>query len=139
MALAGCAAAPRQTPPPEVVIPGFILTFRTAPTGGAAITCAAAAAADPVRGILEGDAGRSSQIVWLRGPDEAQITVAWPEGFSVRFEPEVVLYNERAQPVARQGQPVELVQVNVGDHAGTPRDPYLAVGPVFNGCYQPAF
>jgi hypothetical protein len=132
--IAGCAAAPRQTPPS-----GTILTYRTArPTGGTAVLCDAAAAMNPVRGILEGDPARSSQVAWLRGPDGRQITVAWPEEFSVGFEPDIVLYNERAQPVARHGQSVELGQVNVEDHAGTLTDPYLAVGIVFDRCYQPA-
>jgi hypothetical protein len=139
VAIAGCAAVPRETPPPGAIIPGTILTFRTArPIDGAPVLCNAAAAANPVRGVFEGDPARSSQVAWLRGPDGRQITVAWPDEFSVGFEPDVILYNERAQPVARQGQLVELGQVNVGDHAGTLVDPYLAVGLVFDGCYQMA-
>lgn len=139
VAIAGCAAAPRQTPPPGVIIPGTILTFRTArPIDGAPVVCPAFAAANPVVGVFEGDQTRSSQVAWLRGPDGREITVAWPDEFSIGFEPDAVLYNERAQAVARHGQPVELSQVGVGEHAGTLTDPYLAVGIVFDGCYQVA-
>lgn len=137
VAMAGCAVAPRQTPPPGALIPGPILTFPVARQveGGPILTCAAFLAANPVRGSFEGDPARSSQVAWLRSPNGRQLTVAWPEGFTVRFEPDAVLYNERGQAVARHGQEVELSQVNVEEHAGTLLDPYIASGILFDGCY----
>lgn len=136
VAIAGCAAIPRQSPPPGELIPGPILTFPVArEKDGIPILCTASAAVNPVRGFFEGDPARSSQVAWLRSPNGRQLTVAWPEGFTVRFEPDAVLYNERGQAVARHGQEVELSQVNVEEHAGTLLDPYIASGILFDGCY----
>lgn len=140
--IAGCAAAPRQTPPPPrdgLLIPGPILTFPfTREVDGVPVVCPAFAAADPVLGVFEGDQTRSSQVAWLRAPDGRQLSVAWPQGFTVRFEPDAVLYDETGRAVARHGQPVELAQVSVGEHAGTLTDPYIADGLVFDGCYPRA-
>ena len=133
VAIASCAAAPRQTPPPGEIIPGPILTFPF--VRGVTTACPAFAAVNPVRGVFEGDPTRSSQVAWLRAPDGRQLTVAWPEGFTVRFEPSAVLYNERGVAVAKHGQAVELGQVNVEEHTGTLLDPYFASGIVFDGCY----
>jgi hypothetical protein len=139
LAVAGCAAVPRQTPPPGEIIPGPILTFRWASErDGVPIACAAFAAANPVRGVFEGDQARSSQVAWLRAVDGRQLSVAWPLGFTVRFEPDAVLYDDTGGAVARQGEAVELSQVNLEEHAGTPGDPYLAEGLVFSGCYSRA-
>ncbi len=138
-AIAGCAAAPRQTPPPGAIIPGPILTFPFArERDGAPVLCNAAAAVNPVRGFFEGDPTRSSQVAWLRGRDGRQLSVAWPQGFTVRFEPDAVLYDERGVPVARQDDAVELPQVNLEEAAGTLVDPYIADGHVFDGCYPRA-
>jgi hypothetical protein len=99
-AIAGCAAVPRQTPPPGELIPGPILTFPwAAARDGIPILCNAAAAVEPVQGVFEGDPGRSSGVAWLRAADGRSLTVAWPEGFTVRFEPLAVLYNERGKEV----------------------------------------
>jgi hypothetical protein len=134
--IAGCAAAPRQTPPPGVLIPGPILTFPFARAqDGVPVLCTLEAAANPVRGIFEGDQARSSQVAWLRAPDGREMSVAWPEGFTVRFEPDAALYDEKGRPVARHGQQVELPQENLEEHAGTLIDPYIADGLVFDGCY----
>jgi hypothetical protein len=61
--------------------------------------------------------------------------VAWPEGFTVRFEPNAVLYNEEGVAVAKHGSEVELGQVNFEEHAGTLADPYTADGILFDSCY----
>lgn len=136
IAIAGCAAAPRQTPRPGELIPGPILTFPVMrEKDGIPILCNAAAAVERVEGVFEGDPTRSSQAAWLRASDGRQLTVAWPEGFTVRFEPLAVLYNELGRAVVRHGVGVRLDQVNVFDHAGTLADPYLAQGLVFDGCY----
>jgi hypothetical protein len=88
--------------------------------------------------VFEGDQTRSSQVAWLRAPDGRQLTVAWPEGFTVRFEPDAVLYDERGRSVARHDREVELPQENVEEHAGTLVDPYIADGIVFEACYPRA-
>jgi hypothetical protein len=137
--IAACAAVPRETRPPVTIIPGPILTFPFAPErDGVPVLCNAAAAVNPVRGSFEGDPARSSQVAWLRGPDGRQMSVAWPQGFTVRFEPDAVLYDERGVPVARQDDEVQLPQVNLEEAAGTLVDPYIADGHVFQGCYPRA-
>ncbi|MEW5989818.1 MAG: hypothetical protein AB1736_00540 [Chloroflexota bacterium] len=101
---------------------------------GAPVACPAFAVVDPVRGILEGAVG-AREPVWLRNAPGRQLSVVWPEGFSVRFEPEAALYNEGGRVVARQGQAVELGQVGWDENAGTFEDPYIASGILFDGCY----
>jgi hypothetical protein len=97
-AIAGCGAIPRQTPAPGELIPGPILTFPWATEkDGIPILCNAAGAVERVEGIFEGDPGRSSGVAWLRAPDGRRLTVAWPAGFTVRFEPMAVLYNEQGR------------------------------------------
>jgi hypothetical protein len=136
VAIAGCATAPRQSPPPGELIPGPILTFPVArERDGNPVLCTLEAAVAPVHGVFEGDQARSSQVAWLRAPDGRQMTVAWPQGFTVRFEPDAVLYDETRRVVARQGQDVTLPQVNFQEHAGTLVDPYIADGLLFDGCY----
>lgn len=61
--------------------------------------------------------------------------MAWPERFTVRFEPNAVLYNEAGVAVAKHGSQVELGQVNLEEHAGTLADPYTADAILFDSCY----
>jgi hypothetical protein len=61
--------------------------------------------------------------------------VAWPRGFSVRFEPDAVLYDDSGAPVAKAGNHISLGQTSRTGHSGTPEDPYLAWGFMFRVCY----
>lgn len=45
------------------------------------------------------------------------------------------LHDESGLVVARQGELVELSQVEWDSSAGTYVDPYIASGGLFNGCY----
>ncbi|MEO8468528.1 MAG: hypothetical protein ABI573_02545 [Chloroflexota bacterium] len=96
--------------------------------------CNLAAALPPVTGALEG-APADPELVWLRSATGQRLSIAWPAGFVVQFEPEAVLYDEHGVVVARAGDLVKLTQVFDGAHAGTPEDPYLASGLLFAGCY----
>lgn len=50
---------------------------------------------------LFGDA-TANPPVWLEGTDDrGRVVMRWPPGFSARFEPELVIYNARQQPVLR--------------------------------------
>lgn len=98
--------------------------------------CSAVAAADPVDGTLEGQIGTNDPI-WILAADGGRLSVAWPRGFSVRFEPDAVLYDDRGAPVANAGDHVSLGQVSRTGHSGTPEDPYLASGLIFGVCYAP--
>lgn len=96
--------------------------------------CAAFGLTNPVSGKLEGQAG-SRERVWLEADDGRHLSVVWPEGFKLRFEPNAVIYNERGAIVARSPDRVVLTQTRPSDAAGTFSDPYFASGLVFGGCY----
>ncbi len=57
----------------------------------------------------------------------------WPDGFTLLFDPQPVLRDERGL-VAREGEIVRLTQVDPSS-AGTFEDPYVASGLLFDGCY----
>jgi hypothetical protein len=108
--------------------------LRTFGWGGPNFACPAAAAARPVVGTLRGAPGER-EPVWLEAADGRRLSVVWPAGYSVRFEPAAALYDERGNQVARDGATVELGQINVETAAGTFDDPYYAKGLLFDGCY----
>lgn len=108
----------------------FITEFQGSP-----VACPAFGLVDPVHGTLEAQLG-TLEPVWLRAEDGRQLSVVWPAGYLVRFEPSAALYNELGEVVAREGQRVELSQTRWDEGAGTFEDPYIAQGLVFGGCYS---
>jgi hypothetical protein len=131
--LAVCATGCQQ---PGTIATGLdgLRTFATDPD----VLCNLGAYVPGFSAVLAGDPN-DAERVWLVGanvsPSKPRISVVWPQGFHVRFEPDAVLYNERGVPVARQGDEVNFPQANNSMHAGTYEDPYLAYGIIFNGCY----
>jgi hypothetical protein len=101
---------------------------------GSPVACAAFARTNPVTGILEGQAG-AREPVWLRAADGRDLSVVWPAGFTVRFEPAAAVYTDRGTLVGRAGDRIVLGQTGWSDAAGTFDDPYFASGLVFGGCY----
>jgi hypothetical protein len=101
---------------------------------GLPVVCPAFGLVSPVTGTFEGQAG-AREPVWIRSEVGQPLSVVWPGGFTVRFEPAAVLYNEDGKPVARAGERTELSQVRRDEHAGTYEDPYVASGILFDGCY----
>jgi hypothetical protein len=101
---------------------------------GYSVACAAYGLADPLVGTFEGRAG-AREPVWIRAADGRHLSVVWPEGFRVRFEPTAVLYNEQGTAVAKAGGRIVLGQIRPEDHAGTFEDPYIASGILFGRCY----
>ena len=101
---------------------------------GSSPPCAAFGLGDPVSGILRGQAG-APEPVWLETGDGRRLSVVWPEGFTVRFEPEAVVMSDRGTVVGRAGDRITLDQTRPSDAAGTFADPYLASGLVFGDCY----
>jgi hypothetical protein len=87
-----------------------------------------------LEGTLQGQAGLRDPV-WLETDDGHHLAVVWPEGFTVRFEPDAVLYSEAGYAMARAGDLVELAQVSDGDAKGTFDDPYFASGILFGTCY----
>ncbi len=112
--------------------PDGLRTFATDPN----VICNASALVNPFSGVLVGDP-KDAERLWLEQVMllGGRVSVVWPQGFRVRFEPVAVLYNEEGSPVARQGDPVTFPQVKFSEHAGTHADPYLAHGIVFDRCY----
>ena len=128
-----------NTQPPVSVIasgPDGLRTFSwVREAGGVPVLCNASAAANPVVGVFRGDPARSAQPVWLEAGSGRPLSVVWPAGFTIRFEPMATLRNEVGGVVARDGDEVRLGQVQAEEHAGTFEDPYVASGVVFGGCY----
>jgi hypothetical protein len=133
------AAACAATRPPLSVIqsgPDGLRTFTwVREAGGAPVLCNAAAAVNPVTGVLRGDPAASAQPLWLETGSGRRMSVVWPAGFTVRFEPDATLRNENGTVVGRDGDRIRLPQVGAQEHAGTFEDPYVASGLVFDGCY----
>jgi hypothetical protein len=102
---------------------------------GNPVVCPAFGLVDPVTGNLQGDPAGRSDTVWLVGPDGRHLSVVWPGGFAVRFEPTVALIDDHGKIVASAGDKVTLGQVRPDSHAGTFEDPYVASGALFGGCY----
>lgn len=102
--------------------------------GGVPVACDLFGLVDPVRGTLRGDSA-SREPVWLETEDGRRLSVVRPNGFSVRFAPEAVLYNDKQLQVAMAGREIKLGQVRWDSAAGTFDDPYYASGILFDGCY----
>jgi len=101
---------------------------------GSSVPCAAFGLTNPVAGILQGQAG-GREAAWLQAQDGRHLSVVWPAGFTVRFEPDAAIYTERGTLVGRAGDRIVLGQTRPGDAAGTFDDPYFASGLVFGDCY----
>jgi len=127
------ATAPSAPPSPSPIRAAALRTF---PVAAGQTVCPQFVLANALRGVLEGSPSDPREPVWLRGPSGARSSVVWPTGFSVRFEPTAVLYNERGRAVAKAGSDVILPQVALGSHAGTFADPYVAAGLLFGACYE---
>ena len=108
-------------------------TFRIDPTVG----CPSFRMLPSVEGTLRGD-GFAQEPVWLEATDGRHLSVVWPQGFTVQFEPGAVLYNEKHEPFASAGEHVAFTQVAWDSAAGTFEDPYYAAGLLVGGCYPRA-
>ena len=130
-------AACGSNTPPSVIVTGAdgLRTFTTLTEfQGHPVACPASAVVNPVRGTFAGAAGRR-EPAWLIDKDGRELSIIWPGGFSVRFEPMAALYNESGSVVVRERQAVELGQVASDSASGEYDDPYIAQGIVFGGCY----
>jgi hypothetical protein len=134
MSLLALCATGCQQPGTISTGPDGLRTFATDPN----VLCNLGAYLPGFSAVLAGDPN-DPERVWLVGanvvPSQPRLSVVWPQGFHVRFEPNAVLYNGKDVPVARQGETVTFPQVNNYKFAGTYADPILAHGIIFNGCY----
>jgi hypothetical protein len=139
LVLAGCGLLPQPQPPNHSVIrrgPDGLRTFTVVREDDRTpLLCTLGAALPPVEGVLRGDQRDDVEPIWLERPDGRRMSIVWPEGFTVRFEPLAVLRDENGAIVARDGSSVTLGQVSLTEAAGTFDDPYIASGLVFDGCY----
>jgi hypothetical protein len=133
------ACGPSQRPPPSRSTistgPDGLRTFTaTREEGGSLVSCGLVNVEPHVAGLLAGDAASPDDPIWLvRGG--RRLSVVWPGGFSVRFEPRAVLYNDRGERVAAEGEMTELTQVSPDAAAGTFDDPYIASCWLFGEVY----
>jgi hypothetical protein len=116
--------------------PDGLRTFTPlAEVNGQRILCNASAAIDPVVGTLRGGVG-AQEPAWLLTQDGTKLSIVWPAGFLVKFEPAAALYNDRGERVAVDGDEVALRQVSRTSRVGSYADPFIASGLVYNGCYN---
>lgn len=88
-----------------------------------------------VQGVLRTDPAQSDPV-WLVDTNGKRLSVVWPAGFTIRFDPPpAVLLNERGEVVAADGAWVTLGHTRPSDAAGTFDDPYFASGLTLGGCY----
>jgi hypothetical protein len=103
---------------------------------GRPVLCTLGAPLEPVTGTLRGDRENRREPVWLEQANGRRLSVVWPDGFTLLFDPQPVLRDERGLVVAREGEIVRLTQVHPSSAAGTFEDPYVASGLLFDGCYS---
>jgi hypothetical protein len=101
---------------------------------GNPVVCTAPLYSNPVHGRLEGEVG-ARDAVWLRAADGRHLSVVWPEGFSLVFDPDAALFTDKGVILARAGDNVALSMTLPDSAAGTYDDPYIASGLVFGDCY----
>ena len=93
---------------------------------GVPATCATDLAPEPhVEGVLDGDQGAKPEPAWLRDASGDSLSILWPEGFHLVFQPRLTLVDNRGRTVAELGDHVELNESRAS-HAGTFEDPYVA-------------
>jgi hypothetical protein len=85
-------------------------------------------------GSLEGSANDPDRI-WIVAPGARRVFLIWPYGFTVRFEPDAVLYGPSGVVVARAGDPIEI-NLEVPEQGATREDP-MRVTWVNGACYAP--
>ena len=136
LATQACGLLPTNDGPSRIVTgPDGLRTFTfVLERDGIPVACPAFGLVDPVHGTLDGMVG-AREPVWITTDDGRHVSVVWPAGFTVRFEPKAFLHNERGEVVAAAGHATELGQTRWESAAGTYEDPYLAQGLVFGGCY----
>jgi hypothetical protein len=85
-------------------------------------------------GSLEGSADNPDRV-WVATPDGRRVFLIWPHGFTVRFEPDAVLYGPSGVVIARAGDSIEILQ-EVPEQGASPDDPMLVTW-VNGTCYAP--
>jgi hypothetical protein len=93
------ACGPGASGPPAAVAVA-VATFKPLPSG----ECPAALMAGM---RLRGD-GAAKPPVWVEDPQGKRFTVIWPNGFSARFDPKLVLLGSGGGVVARDGDLLDL-------------------------------
>ena len=136
---AACGIIPEPRPPEHsIIVTGAdgLRTFTIVRSiEGTSVLCTLSAAIPALQGRFRGDPTNRVEPAWLEGPGGRRLSVVWPQGFRLMFEPPAVLRNEKGGVVAREGVVVELPQVHPDDAAGTFDDPYIAAGLMFGECY----
>lgn len=102
--------------------------------GGIENACPAFGLVHPLTGVLRGDPAFDDRI-WIEDAAGRHLSVVWPAGFSVTFDPDAILRSDTGAVVGRAGEGITLEQVDPKQASGTPEDPYIAAGILFGACY----
>ncbi len=108
--------------------------LRTFPLPDVQASCSQIAALDPVHGTLHGEPGATDQA-WLVSAEGDHLSIVWPQGFTVRFDPVFALIDDQGRIAARAADDITLPQIPTSAAAGSYGDPYFASGSLFSGCY----
>jgi hypothetical protein len=96
-------------------------------------SCQASLDPYPPIGTLQGAPGDRDRV-WVAAPDGRRLSIVWPASFTVRFEPDAVLY-ANGVVVAHAGEPIPVNQ-EAPPQGATPSDPMPVIS--VNGiCYAP--
>jgi hypothetical protein len=108
-------------------------------TAGVQVACPAFGVSPDVVGALAGSAS-DPELVWLTSSAGTRMSIIWPAGYRVAFQPDAAIHDAEGRLFARAGDTITLGQVRLGDFAGTPSDPYPATGIISatgpNGTYE---
>ena len=95
--------------------------------------CQEARDPDPPIGTLQGTSGDPDRV-WVAAPDGRRLSIVWPAGFTIRFEPDAVLY-AKGVAVAHAGDPI-AINGEAPAQGATPDDPMPVIW-VNGACYAP--
>ena len=126
IAVAGCSKAlvTRSTVSDDGS--GFRTYTVVSEVDGVPVSCGAYLASPPrLLGTLHGDPTNHSEPVWLTGDGGSHLSMIFPAGFSIEFDPSLVLRDSQGHVKAREGDHLEFNQ-SLKDHQGTFEDPFPA-------------
>lgn len=76
-----------------------------------------------------------ADLVTIRVPDDGDLSVRWPSGFTLVRGTAPHVVDPAGRPVARDGTHLSFPTVALESASGTPADPYVLLGRIGDDCY----